>query len=227
MVKIILLYVFFIAINFGWGMTATALVESNEGIVIPNPLDLAYVDSECGGLGEPVCQLTQSCPAEDVPFDDEVHHKLCEVGIKFPEALEYDAKTQSPDVCDSNDVFCDGTTLLQRNVTDNNGNLIDVLIKDDNSTAISSTESNESNIFSDFFGGVGETFSFVTDVVNAGNFAGTLLLNTFTGGFVLDVLGTGILGVDFPTEFLTGIKILVGLAVVSWFAYLILGKQIF
>jgi len=162
-----------------------------------------------------------------VEFNEEIHSKLCEVGIRFPEAVKFDADPQSPDVCDGSLATCTGTTnLLQRNVTDKNGNLVDVLIANDNSTEINPSDADSSSFF-DFTSGIGESFSFVTQIVDAGNFAATLLLNTFTGGFVLDVLGTGILGVDFPVEFLTGIKILIGLAVVSWFAFLILGKQLF
>jgi hypothetical protein len=244
LVKIILLYVFFIAINFGWGMVATALVTSNVDVTIDNPVDLAYVDGECFlaslpsvNVGDPDCQITQTCPAEGVAYDEAIHHKLCEVGISFPEALEYDAEPQSPDVCDSNDPLCSGSTnLIQRNVTLASGEkrLVSVLIDSENATSINPAntqdQDNPSNSFlglGDVFASVGEPFSFIGDIVNAGEFAGSLILNTFTGGFVLDVLGTGILGVQFPAEFLTGIKILIGLAVVSWFAYLIIGKQLF
>ena len=249
MVKIILLYVFFIGINFGWGMTATALVESNEGVTIPNPLDLAYVDGVCflaseplENVGEPACQITQGCPASGEAFDDEIHSKLCEVGIRFPDALQYDASPQSPDVCDSgftdgqpNDPSCNTTTLIQRNVTMTDGSITTILVDDGNQTQINPATTGTDplvGIDGGFLGlgnifNLGESFSFITDISNAANFAGTLILNTFTGGFILDVLGTGIVGVQFPTEFLIGIKILIGLAVVSWFSYLIISKQLF
>lgn len=236
MVKIILLYVFFIAINFGWGMVATALVESNIGVVIENPLDLAYVDGNCDGIGEPACQVTQGCPASGEAFDEAIHSKLCEVGISFPDALQYDAKPQSPDVCDSNIAGCNPTTnLIQRNVTNTDGSLTTILVDPSNATSINpaSAGTGDDGIvggflgLGDVFASVGDSFSFIGEIVEAGEFAGSLILNTFTGGFILDVLGTGILGVQFPVEFLTGIKILIGLAVVSWFAYLIIGKQLF
>ncbi len=220
-------------------MVATALVESNIGVTINFPEDLAYVDGNCFlasdpfvNVGEPDCQITQSCPASGVAFDEAIHHKLCEVGISFPTALQYDASPQSPDVCDPQtntpENPCNPTTnLILRNVTNTDGSLTTILVDPTNATTINPADAEDFLGLGDIFAGVGDSLSFIGQIVEAGEFAGTLLLNTFTGGFVLDVLGTGILGVDFPTEFLTGIKILIGLAVVSWFAFLILGKQFF
>ena len=216
MVTIIKLYILFICINFGWGMLATGLVEASEGTVIPDPVDLAYKNGNCDGLGEPACQLTQGCPADGVDFNEAIHHKLCLVGIQTPDALQFDAKSQSPDI--TNTVT---TGKVFRNVTSTDGTIYQVITSDSgNKTGIDSSISTLTGGFGDEF------FSFLDSSGRVIGFGAKLFLDTFTGGFILDVLGTGIVGVDFPPMFLDGIKILIGVAIASYFGYLFIGKPL-
>lgn len=231
------MYIIFIGLNLGWGTIATAVVESNEDDVINNPNDLAYQDGICfdsneplENVGEPVCQLAQGCPDFGEIFDPAQHHKGCAIGIQFPDALLYDADPQSPDDTSLGGGLMTRTVTCDRPVTTAGkceGNLIDVLVADSNGTAIDSGEVQSKNFFDDIFDGATGLYSFVTDVVTAGQFAATIIFQTFTGGFILDVLGTGFVGVEFPKEFIVGFKVLLGMASVSWFYFLYKGVEIF
>lgn len=221
MVTIIKLYILFICINFGWGMLATGIVEANEGVVIPNPVDLAYIDSECDGFGEPVCQLTQACPADGEDFNETIHHKLCLVGIQTPDALQFDTAPQSPDVSAN----VGETDKIYRNVTSPDGNSIYSVLVPASSTNNTGIQSNSGQ--GSLTAGFGdEFFSFLDSSGRVIGFGAKIFLDTFTGGFILDVLGTGIVGVEFPLEFLDGIKILIGVAIASYFGYLFIGKPL-
>jgi hypothetical protein len=218
LVTIIKLYILFIAINFGWGMIATGILESNANFPIQDPLDLSYENGECDGLGEPACQFAQSCPVGNQVFDDNIHHKLCQVGIQNPLELTFDADPQSPDI--SGNIL--ETSKTFRNVTSTDGTVYQILVEDvgNNATGVDSS----TNILGSGFGG--EFFSFLEDTGRIAGFGAKIFLDTFTGGFILDVLGTGIMGVAFPTEFLDGIKILIGIAIASYFGYLFIGKPL-
>lgn len=168
----------------------------------------------------------QSCPAEGIDFNEAIHHKLCQVGIQTPDALQFDAQTQSPDVSsnvgDSDKIF--------RNYTSPTGSIYSVLVDDAspcndgggsaNCTGVQSTPTGVGSGFGEEF------FSFLDSSGRIIGFGAKIFLDTFTGGFILDVLGTGIVGVEFPTAFLDGIKILIGLAIASYFGYLFIGKPL-
>jgi len=157
----------------------------------------------------------QGCPSDGVPFDEAIHHKLCEVGVQFPDALQYDTDTQSAGYRTNN-------LPVTRIVNSTDGTIYSVIIPSDpnNKTGITSQGTGITAGFGSGF------FDFIDDVSRTANFGATLFLDTFTGGFVLDVMGTGILGVSYPLEFLTGVKILIGIAIASYFGYLFLGKPL-
>lgn len=164
----------------------------------------------------------QSCPLEGEDFNEAIHHKLCQVGIQTPDALQFDAQTQSPDVSSN----AGDTDKIFRNYTQPDGSIYEVLVEDaqvnpnTNGTGIQSTPTGVGSGFGEEF------FSFLDSSGRIIGFGAKIFLDTFTGGFILDVLGTGIVGVDFPTEFLDGIKILIGLAIASYFGYLFIGKPL-
>lgn len=160
----------------------------------------------------------QSCPAEGIDFNEAIHHKLCLVGIQAPDALQFDTGSQSPDV--SNNPA--ETDKIFRNVTSPDGTSVySVLVTDGNRTGIATSEQDP---LTKGFGG--EFFSWLDSSGRILGFGAKIFFDTFTGGFILDVLGTGIVGVEFPTTFLDGIKILIGLAIASYFGYLFLGKPL-
>jgi len=196
MVTIIKLYILFIAINVGWGMLATGVIQASA------------VE---GG---------QTCPAIGEPFDDNIHHKLCEVGVKFPDELQYDTAQQAEGGINANQQLVEGgAQTVVRNVTLPDGTIFEVLVDPNNNTQTAGGTN-------EFLSGTFEAFSFIDDIATGANFGASLFLDTFTGGFVLDVLGTDILGVSYPPIFLTGIKILIGISIASYFGFLILSKPL-
>lgn len=190
-------------------MLATGIVEAS----LDTPLN-----PPCGGFGEDACIYPQSCPADGVDFNETIHHKLCLVGIQAPDALQFDTGSQSPDV--SNNPA--ETDKIFRNVTSPDGTSVySVLVTDGNRSGIATSEQDP---LTTGFGG--EFFSWLDSSGRILGFGAKIFFDTFTGGFILDILGTGIVGVEFPTTFIDGIKILIGLAIASYFGYLFLGKPL-
>jgi len=161
----------------------------------------------------------QGCPLEGEDFNEAIHHKLCQVGIQNPAELQYDAPTQSPDVSSE----LGDTDKIYREVTSNDGTIYKVLVPRSGNVTGIQTDSLPDSLTAGFGD---EFFSFLDSSGRVIGFGAKIFLDTFTGGFILDVLGTGIVGVDFPTEFLDGIKILIGLAIASYFGYLFIGKPL-